>query len=309
MDLLLNLLAGSYLSALEAGARALAIYGLPILSVAALIQFHRDWWPLVMSGGSHLGDALGHLLMLLVSIGFYMWLILHLWDLGQALFDTFAQWGMLGSGNGITSEQLRNPGFLMDIGTRLAFPVAEQASWLQKVWQGINLAFSPGEWIVVLAILAAFAGIAVHHLFLLVEFYLALMCGNVLIGWGFWRLTAHFAEFSLGWITGSLIRTLVSCIMIGIAVPLFQQIRTPPTSTGALDVLTYIQMAQPVIGSLIFAVLAWVLPARTARMAGAATLGLTGSTVASAAMTITRFGTMSAGAIRGTSAMLRRVGA
>jgi P-type conjugative transfer protein TrbL len=309
MEILLNLLATTYLSALEAGAHALAIYGLPILSVAAVIQFHRDWWPVVLSGGSQLGDALGHLLLLLVSIGFYMWLIIHLWDLGQALFDTFAQWGMLGSGNGLTSEQLRNPGFILTIGMKLAFPLAEQAAWYEKAWQYISLALSPKEWVMALAIGIAFLAIAGHHLFLLVEFYLALMCGHVLIGWGFWRTTAHFAEFSLGWITGSLIRAMVSCVMLGLSLPLFEQIRAPVVTGGAFDVLTYIQTATPVAASIIFAILCWVLPAKAARMAGGASLGLTGSTIASAAMTTTRFAMMSSGAIRGTSAMLRRVGA
>jgi P-type conjugative transfer protein TrbL len=309
MDLLINLLAGTYLQALEAGAHALAVYALPILSIAALVQFHREWWPVVLSGGSHLGEALGHFIFLLVTVGFYLWLILNLWEIGQAAFDTFATWGMLGGGNGLSSEQLRNPGFLMDMGLKVAFPMAEQASWFQKAWQAVNMAFAPSEWLMVVAIILAFLAIAVHHLFLLVEFYLALMCGHVLIGWGIWRCTAHFAEFSLGWITGSLIRALVSCTMIGISIPLFEQLRAPVVSGGIFDVMTYIQTATPVVGSIIFAVLAWMLPARAARMAGGATLGLTGSTIASAAMTTTRFVQMSAGAVRGTSQMLRRVGA
>ena len=310
MGALINLLAGAYLSALETGAQALAQYAIPILSVAALIQLYREWWPVMLSGGSQLGDALGHLLFLAVTTGFYMWVLVHLWEMGQAAFDTFATWGMLGGGNGLSSEQLRNPGFILDIGLRVAFPLAEQATWYQKIWQGLNLAFAPSEWLQVLAITLAFAAIAVHHLFMLVEFYLALMCGQVLIGWGIWRTTTHFAEFSLGWITGALIRALVSCTMLGLSIPLFEQLRLPPPATGGVfDVMTYIQTATPVIGSLIFAVLAWVLPAKAARLAGGASLGLTGSTIASAAMTTTRFVQMSTGVARGTSAMLRRVGA
>lgn len=304
MDQLLNLLTSTYLSALETGARALATYALPILGGAALIQFHREWWPVVVQGGGHLGEALGQFVFMLVSLGFYMWLLINLWTIGQAAFDTFVQWGMLGGAQGLTSAQLRNPGFIMDIGLRVAFPMAEQATWFQKVWAGVQMAFAPSEWLMVVAILTAFLAIAVHHLFMLVEFYLALMCGQVLIGWGIWKTTAHFAEFSLGWITGGLIRALVSCTMIGLSVPLFAQLRVPPTSTGLFDVMTYVQMATPVAGSIVFAVLAWVLPARAARMAGSAALGLTGSTIASAAMTTTRFAMMSTGVVRGTSRLL-----
>ncbi len=303
MDLLINLLTGTYLGALEAGARALTVYALPILAVAAFVQFHREWWPVVVSGGSQMGDALGHFVFLLVSVGFYMWLILHLWDIGQAAFDTFVQWGMLGGGNGLSSDALRNPGFIMDIGLRVAFPIAEQATWLQKIWYGLNLAISPMDWLLVACILIAFLAITVHHLFMLIEFYLALMCGHVLIGWGIWRTTAHFAEFSLGWITGGLIRALVSCTMIGLSIPLFEQLRMP----AADGVKTLVQVVTPVVGSVIFAVLAWVLPARAARMAGSATLGLTGSTITSAAMTTTRFAMMTTGAVRGTSQMIRAI--
>jgi P-type conjugative transfer protein TrbL len=309
VEALLNLIAGAYLGALEQGARALAIYALPILGIAALIQFQREWWPVMLQGGSQIGDALGHLLFLVVTVGFYMWLLIHLWDLGQAAFDTFIGWGLLGAGNTVTTAQIRNPGFLLTIGLKIAFPLAEQATWWEKVVQGIGLMLNPGEWLVVVAIMVAFSALAVHHLFLLVEFYLALLCGEVLIGWGIWRTTAHFAEFSLGWLTGSLIRALVSCVVIGIAIPLFQYLRTPPTSTSPFDVLTYVQTGLPVVGAFIFAVLGWYLPSMAARMAGGFSLGLTGSTVASAAMTTLRFSQMSTGVVRGTSQLMRRAGA
>lgn len=307
METMVNLLAGAYLGALEAGARALTVYALPILAVAAFVQFHREWWPVVMSGGSQMGDALGHFLVMLVTVGFYMWLILNLWDIAQAAFDTFVQWGLLGGGNGLSTGQLRNPGFIMQMGLKLAFPMAEQATWLQKIWQGLSMAVSPSDWLMAACIILAFLAITVHHLFMLIEFYLALMCSNVLIGWGIWRTTANFAEFSLGWLTGSLVRALVSCTMIGISIPLFDQIRVAPPASGqggAFDILTYMGAAIPVVGAIIFAVLAWVLPARAARLAGSASLGLTGSTLASAAMTTTRFAMMSTGAVRGVSRLM-----
>jgi type IV secretion system protein TrbL len=304
MEAIINLLAGSYLGALETGARALAVYALPILGIAAFIQFHREWWPVVLSGGGQMGEALGHFLFMIVTVGFYMWAISNLWDLGMAAFDTFVQWGLLGSGNGLSSAQLRNPGFIMHIGYQVAFPVAEQATWYERILAYASQAVNPREWVIVLGILVAFAGITVHHLFMLVEFYLALMCGHVLIGWGIWRTTAHFGEFALGWITGSLIRALVSCTMLGISLPLFETLRAAGVPAGEFKVLTHVEVFTPLVGSFIFAVLAWVLPARAARMASGATLGLTGSTVASAAMTTSRFTMMTAGAVRGMSQML-----
>ena len=64
------------------------------------------------------------------------------------------------------------------------------------------------------------------------------------------------------------------------------------------------------IGSFIFLVLAVWVPARAATMAGRASLGLTGSTIISTAMTLGRFGMMATGAWQGAqrvvSPMLRR---
>ena len=67
---------------------------------------------------------------------------------------------------------------------------------------------------------------------MLIEYHLAVMLASVLIPWGIWRLTAGIAEFSLGWLTGSLIRALVSSAMVGIATPLFALLNQPVPGTG-----------------------------------------------------------------------------
>jgi type IV secretory pathway TrbL component len=128
---------------------------------------------------------------------------------------------------------------------------------------------------------------------MLIEYHLAVMLASVLIPWGIWRMTSGVAEFSLGWLTGGLIRALVSSAMIGIATPLFALLNRPVPGIG------FFGMAQTVIlmgASLIYLVLCWVIPAQAARMAGHASLGLTGSTLLHAAMTTARFGMMASGA-------------
>jgi type IV secretory pathway TrbL component len=69
---------------------------------------------------------------------------------------------------------------------------------------------------------------------------LAVMLASVLIPWGIWRLTAGIAEFSLGWLTGSLIRALVSSAMVGIATPLFDLLKQPVPGTGFFHIPSFL---------------------------------------------------------------------
>jgi len=142
---------------------------------------------------------------------------------------------------------------------------------------------------------------------MLIEYHLAVMLASVLIPWGIWRLTAGIAEFSLGWLTGSLIRALVSSAMVGIATPLFDLLNQPVPGTGFF---TFPQTFVLVGASFIYLVLCWTIPSLASRLAGQASLGLTGSTLTSAAMGAARFGMMLTGmastASRVISPMLRR---
>jgi type IV secretion system protein TrbL len=153
----------------------------------------------------------------------------------------------------------------------------------------------------------SFIAITAHHMMMMIEYNLAVMLATVLVPWGIWRASAGIAEFGLGWLTGSLIRALVSSALIGIATPTFALLNRPIPGTG------YYTLSQTFIllgGAIIYLVLAWVIPANAARMAGQASLGLTGSTLMAAAMTTARFGMMAAGigstVTRVISPMLRR---
>ena len=126
------------------------------------------------------------------------------------------------------------------------------------------------------------------------------MLASVLIPWGIWRLTAGIAEFSFGWLTGSLIRALASSAMVGIGTPLFPLLAVPVPGAGFFS---YTQTFVLLVGSLIYLVLCWVIPAQAARLAGYASLGLTGSTLTSAAMGAARFGLM----LRGVASSASRV--
>jgi hypothetical protein len=117
-------------------------------------------------------------------------------------------------------------------------------------------------------------------------------------------VTAFFTEFSIGWITGGLVRVLVTTAMVGIAQPLFSSLATPLTAGG--DPTLYGGLMTALV-SLIFAILSWVIPGRAAHIAGrGVSLALTASTVVSSAAGAGRGALVLTSAIRGVSHMMRR---
>jgi len=141
--------------------------------------------------------------------------------------------------------------------------------------------------------LAILGGVSAAVLWLRPEWWsVAVMLASVLIPWGIWRMTAGLAEFSLGWLTGGLMRALVSSAMVGIATPLFDLLNQPMPSTGYFSVPQTLLL---LCCSLIYLILCWTIPSLASRLAGQASLGLTGSTLTSGAMGLARFGFMASG--------------
>jgi type IV secretion system protein TrbL len=304
---LIDQITAGFLSAIQAGQHALAAFALPILGVCALISYYREYSQTVMSSGAGLGDALAHALVLIFATGCYILILTHLFPIAQAALDTVFYWGLLGAGGGVSSAQLTAPSFIFLAGMQAARPIADFDTWFRAVQSAIKLAAHPIDLLAYLGILLAFGGITLHTMMMLIEFHLAVMLASVLIPWGIWRLTAGIAEFSFGWLTGSLIRALVSSAMVGIATPLFPLLAVPVPGAGYF---TFLQLLVLLVGSFIYLVLCWVIPAQAARLAEQASLGLTGSTLTSAAMGVGRFALMARGmassASRVMSPMLQR---
>src|SRR6516164_1409867 len=66
---------GGFLSAIQAGTIAVAPYGIGALGVLALIAYGTRQWPLVMSSGAGLGDALAGFLLLVLGLGITLWML------------------------------------------------------------------------------------------------------------------------------------------------------------------------------------------------------------------------------------------
>ena len=66
----------------------------------------------------------------------------------------------------------------------------------------------------------------------IIEYNLAVLVGTVLIPWGVLQPTAFFTEFSIGWLTGGLVRILVTAAIVGTAIPLFDLVQFRTTGGG-----------------------------------------------------------------------------
>jgi type IV secretory pathway TrbL component len=299
---LIDEITAAFLGAIQAGGQALAVFMLPILGVCAVISWYREYPATVMSSGAGLGDALAHGMLLIFAAGCYLFLLTQLFTIAQAALDTVFTWGLLGAGGGVTSAQLRAPSFILEAGLKTARPIADFDTAFRAAKSLIKLAAHPGDLVAYWMIILAFIGITAHHMLMLIEYHLAVMLASVLIPWGIWRMTSGIAEFSLGWLTGGLIRALVSSALIGIATPLFELLALPVPGAGFFTLpKTFVLLGS----SLIYLVLCWVIPAQAARLAGHASLGLTGSTLFHAASTTARFAIAVASAGRAASAGAR----
>ena len=228
---ILDTITTAFVGALQAGSSALQAYSLPLLGAFALIAFYLHLGPLVASGAV-LGEALGSVLLTVLKIGVFYWLLVNLSPLATAAFRTFFQWGLAPTGGGLSQASFLHPSTLIDLGFRAALPLQQLmgkfTGWA-SLWNFYLLAFyMVAYW----GIVIAFAFVALHLMVTIIEYHMAVMVGAVLIPWGVLQPTAFFTEFSIGWLTGGLVRILVTAGIVGIAVPLFDLVTLHTTGGG-----------------------------------------------------------------------------
>jgi type IV secretory pathway TrbL component len=301
MDRFIDDVTAAFLTALQGGGVRLGEYSLGILSFVAIVTYYREFGARVLQGQGSLSDAIGAPILYFITVGGYYYGLIHLNAIGNAALDTFLQWALQGTDSSFDTTLLQKPSFIIEAGLKAAQPIAEFDTWMNSIKSVFKLAAHPGDLVAYWFVLLAFMAITAHHIMLLIEFHLALMAAAVLLPWGLWSLTAPLAEFSFGWLTGGLVRAFVGTAMLGVAYPLFGILNRPV----AEGFLTITQTVLLVLGSVLFAVLCWVIPARAAGIAGrGVALALHGGTLMSAAATFQRFAMMGAGMVRGASHLL-----
>src|SRR5215831_11376933 len=95
----------------------------------------------------------------------------------------------------------------------------------------------------------------------ILEFNLAAMVAAVLLPWGVFPALAFFSEFVIAWLTGTLVRVLLTAAMVGLGLPLFRTLQFTLSSGGDPTFYSGVLVGG---SALLFATLAWVLPARAA---------------------------------------------
>src|SRR5712691_13440115 len=287
----------TFTAALQSGAQTLTASALPLLLVFATIAFYRDMGALTLQGGAGAGDAIAHAVLHVLLIGIFYWLVTNILPLTTAAYHTFLQWGAAPATAGVSTDTFLTPSTIVNAGFTLAKAMAtyerNMLGW-SAVWSPFTvLSYGLAYWLIVIA----FACIGLHLMMTLIEFYLAVMVSVVLLPWGVLQPTAFFAEFSIGWITGGLVRVLITAALIGIATPLFNQVRFTTSSGGDP---TFYSAVLCGLTSGVFAILAWVVPARAAAMAGrGVSLALNASTILAGAAGGARFAMLATGGVRG----------
>lgn len=319
---ILNQVFGSILTAIQATVVTLVAYGIPILSVAALIKFYYEGGlELALSSGGSIADALGGLVYKVLIIGIYYFVVVFWEPLTTVIMETMFFWS--GAENAVSL--LTQPGLVWTWGQRIASGIGRY----DEFWRGQaatwNFIVSPRDFILFLTTLVGFFVMTLHLGTILIELSLAIALGAVLFPWSLIRPLGTLGEFAIGYFTGGCIRALVAALLLGITFPLFEAL-TPTLATSAaasswVDPMSGVafptnapSMAESfgmAIGAILFAFLLVLLPGRAARLASLPTMAFTGSDIISGAMTTARFGMMvtgmSTGALRGTSRMLARV--
>ncbi len=294
----------TFTAALQSGAQTLTTSALPLLLVFATIAFYRDMGALTLQGGAGAGDAIAHAVLHVLRIGIFYWLVTNILPLTTAAYHTFLQWGAAPATAGVSTDTFLTPSTIVNAGFTLAKAMAtyerNMLGW-SAVWSPFTvLSYGLAYWLIVIA----FACIGLHLMMTLIEFYLAVMVSVILLPWGVLQPTAFFAEFSIGWITGGLVRVLITAALVGLAVPMITNLKLNPSSGGDPTLYSAVLLS---LASGVLAIISWVVPARAAAIAGrGVSLALHGGTILAGAAGTGRLALAGVGVIRGVSNMMRK---
>jgi type IV secretory pathway TrbL component len=259
----LDLMAAIFDTALRNGFATLMAYAIPLLGALAVIRFYATMAPVVASGAG-LGDALGTCLWTLLIIGIYYYLLVNLEPLIDAGLNTFVTWGLAPGHGAFSLGDFLLPSRLIRAGWIASTPIRE-------LIQGMGWGkAAPWNWptLVIyvfcfLGIAVAFAVLTVETLIALFEFRFAAMVSAVLVPWGVLTQTAFFAELSIAWVVGGLIRMLITAALVGITITLFDiAVLVPGEDPGISEAFLMAVVAG------FFAAVSVVIPKRAAAIGG-----------------------------------------
>lgn len=152
-----------------------------------------------------------------------------------------------------------SPTEVVETGLRL------NAEMMEKVF-GWGLLISPAQQFTLawssFAVLIAFAVIAAQLVILLIESYIAVTAGVFFLGFAAFRGTVSFTDRYLIWAVSVGVRLFLIYLIVGIGMGVAESWANEIEAMGAVD---YFAAFRVVIGSVIFALVAVIIPNRTAR--------------------------------------------
>src|SRR5262249_20137771 len=228
METLIDKVVGSFLGAIQAGTLAIAPFGVGALGVLALIAYGTRQWPLVMSSGAGLGDALAGFLLLVMGLGITLWIVTMIIPMGDALFQAAITMGLTAAGSPVTANQLRSPSFLLSM-HKIVTKTLENFILAHTGWAVLpNGPTVLSFWLAELAIYITFVGIALHVALIQIEFYLAILSAAVLLPCIVLTSSTFLGEWVVGWVLGCTTRVFLISAIAAIGVPLFQRLALAP---------------------------------------------------------------------------------
>jgi type IV secretion system protein TrbL len=296
-----NTMVATMLAAIQTGGGRLAGAGFALLGVLFIISYCRQFGAQLATGVGSLGDALGRPLLFIISGGLYLYVLQNLIPMSNALLDAAVTWGMELSGVSTTRDLMRSPGAIIQMGLDVARPIASFDTTWQAIKTTVSLMGRPDNLLIFWLILVLFIATAVHFGILLIEFALSVALSYVLLPWGIWQASESIGFFAIGWVSGCAVRALVSCAILGLALPLFEVFLVEPTGWFTIG-----DTVARVISTIFFGAIALAVPRSVANWASRAGLAMTGSTVAAGAMTFARWGMMGHHVVRGFSQLVGR---
>jgi type IV secretory pathway TrbL component len=240
----------------------------------------------------------------MIALGVTLWVTQNMTAMGDGLYATATTIGLQASGASVNAAQLRSPSFILSMHKDVTRPlenfILAHTGW-SALWNSPTLA---SFWIAEMIIYVVFVGISLSVALVVIEFYLSLAAAAFFVPCVVFAPSSALGEWVVGWVLGGTVRVFMLSLIVGIAVPLVDNLAGLGGGAGADP--KWVEVLGLIAGALLFGVIAWTVPARAANFVGHG-LGLGAETVMGAAMSAARFGQMATGAAVGAGRVTSRL--
>lgn len=267
---------------------ALRLFGL--LAVISFALFFIRW----MKGERDLGVFIMALTIEILKVGFFYWLVIDGPNIVMQFMGYFTEAGSRAAGVGALS-----PSGVVAVGYDAFFRIGEAVSQL-----GLLESFTVGLIVSLasLGIVLSFVGIAILMLMRIIELYMVVHAGTLLLGFGGLSFTKDIPKNYLSYAISAGTQLFMLYVIVGVGMALAE---SWVQALGSLDSSSLVERSINVLSlSLVFFALAWQIPKQAASLVnGSVSLGA-GDVVAPAAAAAGAAGAVAGVATGGAAAAL-----